>query len=663
MLAGVPEVAISKSMRKNLRDFCRMCRIRGVDAISEVVSLQPNSRVDGSQFSNFFMVGRVVVQGHPYLLGVQNVLGEGLFVKKSAAMLESSTESTWVTFKRIRQSILSNFPEEVPRLPSLPLPGELGVPSFTFFTERLQDHCLIMNRGRTAMRREPQELSTNCLVFSGQPVRHTPEGLFFAIFVDDSIGTFEGLPLLGFTRRRPVDGAALYPTVSRCLGASVLVGACGEAFARDKEPHFKIGFRQPPPEEMQSWSLEPHLPPHKRRPPVEVMAGDILGCMYTVDGRIQLWHNGKVVLDFDVGRPVDKDAEYYAVVDVCLSVYCATVLPWISPRDERHQVAKSLFRRDPDASSQVIDFTDLPQPSSPLQAQLSPRLGPPPASPSRREGIDAMVSDVVNGALVKKAIRAVVAECKFCVTIADPKGHDVPLIAVSAAFEEMTGFKRSEILGVNCRFLNQGCPVSPLDLTGLRIASERGSAFTALLPNRKKSGEMFVNLLDLRGLTIARHLETNEELWYLIGIQADVTGIAENVVPEDHLQELQELARLIRSKLKRELSQLAADGAERFDREATSSSCSSMGNRVDSSPGLAWKLLKEPVWTSIAFDEQEVLAMASRARARPFRGDGRRLALIAPLAALGQRHLWMFGMSVVAFFAGLLFGRGTRRRE
>eukprot|EP00913_Durusdinium_trenchii_P025777 g24193.t1 len=97
----------------------------------------------------------------------------------------------------------------------------------------------------------------------------------------------------------------------------------------------------------------------------------------------------------------------------------------------------------------------------------------------------------------------------------------------------MTGFKRSEILGANCRFLNQGCPISPSDLVGLRLASESGGALTALLPNRKKSGQMFINLLDLRGLTIAVDVETDEALWYLIGIQADITGLSRRNVPEE----------------------------------------------------------------------------------------------------------------------------------
>merc|ERR1719183_3395427 len=99
----------------------------------------------------------------------------------------------------------------------------------------------------------------------------------------------------------------------------------------------------------------------------------------------------------------------------------------------------------------------------------------------------------VNEVIVKQSIRAAVADCKFMVTIADPKGKDCPLIAVSKEFETLTGFKRSEILGVNCRFLNQGCDMDPADLIGLRTASATGAPFTAVLPNRRKSGELFLN--------------------------------------------------------------------------------------------------------------------------------------------------------------------------
>jgi hypothetical protein len=479
-------------------------------------------------------------------------------------------------------------------------------------------------------------------------MRHTAEGIFFAFRVDDAVQTFDGLPLVGFTKRKPTDSTDLYPMVSRCLGSSALIGACGEAVARDQHDHFKIGFKQPPQDEVETWSLEPNLPPHKRRPPVSIQAGDVLGCMYTNEGRLQLWHNGALILDFDIRRPLQKDADYYAVVDVCFSVYSLTLLPMSSPTDDIPIVSHP----------PVIESVDDGREDA-LAPDEAARLLPD------TDGIDAMLKDVVHNALVQKAICAVVGDCNFCVTIADPRGDDIPLIAVSQAFESMTGYKRSEILGVNCRFLNQGCPISPMDLMGLRIASENGSAFTALLPNRKKSGEMFVNLLDLRGLTIARNMESGEDLWYLIGIQADVTGIAENHIPEHHLSELQEIAAMIREKLCKEFSVLAADGADWIDRQLTSSStCSS--HHPDSNPGPGWKLLEEPVWTGSTLSQQAVLEQAGRykpaSREAALRPKSRTRVPGDLVSFIGRSSAGLLMVSLIAFAAGLLFGRGTRRR-
>jgi len=456
----------------------------------------------------------------------------------------------------------------------------------------------------------------------------------------------------------------------------VLCGACGEAFARDKWEHFVIGFKPPPQEEVQSWSCQPQLLPHKRRAPVQVKSGDILGCLYGKDGRIRLWHNGALVLNFDVGRPAEEDVDYYAVVDVCLSAYCLTVLPFTSPAEvsapglinppRLQRLAQPLQGGSSGSGGAVVGR------GTEAWAEAIAEEAAFPAQP-----IDDLVSTVVHHALVKTAIRRVVGECQFCVTVADPRGNDIPLIAVSEAFEAMTGYTRSEVLGVNCRFLNHGCPVSRQDLIGLQIASASGSAFTALLPNRKKSGEQFINLLDLRGLTIARHCETNEEMWYLIGIQADVTGLAENNVPEGHIKELQQVAALIRTKLRRELSRLAAKGAEQLDRQHTSSSGSSHKSAGES-PKPKWRLLEDPVWTATTLCAEEVREHLPAAPARS-RGDQPQGAEQAPpeevppatLAdarqgqvslPIGRRLTGMILVSFVAFVAGLLLGRTSRRR-
>mmetsp|Transcript_95704 Transcript_95704/g.194510 ORF Transcript_95704/g.194510 Transcript_95704/m.194510 type:complete len:352 (-) Transcript_95704:136-1191(-) len=165
--------------------------------------------------------------------------------------------------------------------------------------------------------------------------------------------------------------------------------------------------------------------------------------------------------------------------------------------------------------------------------------------------IDDLAFDILEAGPLQEALCAAVSGCKFSVTVADPRCPDTPLVAVSDAFEAITGYAKAEIIGMNCRFLNNdGSELDPADIAALRAACTTGEAFVGILNNRRKSGEMFLNLLDLRGLTVAEDPETGEELWYLIGIQADVTGMAlANLSPDGHLQELHELAERLRDEI------------------------------------------------------------------------------------------------------------------
>lgn len=326
MLNGVPDYAISRSARKNLADYCRTCRSPDISHIAECTALQANARKDGSVFQNHLTLGRCVLRQRPYILGVLSAVGEGVASQPTPARLEEATETALAALVQVRGLLERETAEAVSAsVRTGQLPAACG-----FFSERLQDHCILTNGGRTAMRREPQELPRNCLLFGDRPSALTREGLAFELRVDAVEGSFEGLPLLGFTRRRPQAGPGLFPTVSMCLGASVLVGAAGEAFARDQEEHFRVGFRPPPEQEVMSWSLEPGVPRHQRHAPVQLRPGDVIGCTYTWAGTLQFRLNGEAVLDFDVGRPIDAGAEYFAVVDVCFSAAALTLLSPVS---------------------------------------------------------------------------------------------------------------------------------------------------------------------------------------------------------------------------------------------------------------------------------------------------------------------------------------------
>merc|ERR1740121_2557973 len=175
--------------------------------------------------------------------------------------------------------------------------------------------------------------------------------------------------------------------------------------------------------------------------------------------------------------------------------------------------------------------------------------------------IDTLASRVIDEESIRNAISSAVADSQFCASIADPRQPDVPLIAVSGMFERITGYGRDEVLGKNCRFLNKNCNPDLDDLMRLRSACETGSSFTGVLTNQRKSGELFLNLLDLRGLNVARNPRTGEDLWFLIGIQADITEVDVPSTREDQFHQMHIVANSIRARLTDQLSALAVAGA------------------------------------------------------------------------------------------------------
>jgi len=560
--------------------------------------VQPSSHGKGKYFVNYFLLGLCTVNCHPFILSVQLPVGDGLFLRMSQKEAKQCMEQARAIFKRVQAHLMAKC-GSAPTNPyliddssvhSCCRQAVVAEPDFAFFAERLQDHCLLVNNGFTAVRREPEELAFNCLVFGDRPVRRTAEGLSFTVQVDDITPTFNGLPVLRFTRRQPVDEPELYPVVSRCLGSILLIGASGEAFARDKSDNFVMGFKPPPNSEIQTWALRHDLPSHKRSPPVQIQPGDLLQCVYLRGGIIQMWRNSDKILEFNVERPIDETADYYAVVDVCFSAYSLTIMP---------SLCDNCAGLEPEQAQQLHNSEN--SGNSLVSTQMaSSRQSSEASDVSSRESTDLDVfspvgdmnlAAVVDEVIIKQTIKAAVADCKFMVTIADPRGADTPLIAISEEFETMTGFERTEILGVNCRFLNQGVDMDPETLMNLRLSSKTGVPFTAVIPNRKKSGELFLNLLDLRGLTVARNSKTGEDLWFLVGIQADVTDLAEEEVPVDHLSDIQVLADGIRQRVAKELSKMAITGAV-----ATSGDLPPLNQEAD--PEKKWSFLNEPCWRS-----------------------------------------------------------------
>ncbi len=103
------------------------------------------------------------------------------------------------------------------------------------------------------------------------------------------------------------------------------------------------------------------------------------------------------------------------------------------------------------------------------------------------------------------------------ILIVDALDPELPIIFSNPAFSRMTGYRNSEVLGRNCRFLQNGDRDQPA-LKKLRKALKKGDACKVLLRNYRKDGSMFWN-----ELTITPVYDQEQTLTHFIGIQHDAT--------------------------------------------------------------------------------------------------------------------------------------------
>nr|WP_232474223.1 PAS domain-containing protein [Sphingomonas sp. MA1305] len=101
--------------------------------------------------------------------------------------------------------------------------------------------------------------------------------------------------------------------------------------------------------------------------------------------------------------------------------------------------------------------------------------------------------------------------------VSDPTLPDCPLIYVNAAFERLTGFPASEILGRNCRFM-QGPLTDPDDVARLRAAIAQREPIQLDLLNHRRDGTPFWNRL-----MVAPVFCDDGALRYFVASQIDVT--------------------------------------------------------------------------------------------------------------------------------------------
>lgn len=102
--------------------------------------------------------------------------------------------------------------------------------------------------------------------------------------------------------------------------------------------------------------------------------------------------------------------------------------------------------------------------------------------------------------------------------VTNPRVPDNPVVAVNTAFETLTGYPRSEVIGRNCRFLAVSDRTQP-ETEALRDAIRSERPALVELTNYRRDGTAFRN-----AIMVAPLFDREGRLEYFVGSQMEVVG-------------------------------------------------------------------------------------------------------------------------------------------
>ncbi len=120
-----------------------------------------------------------------------------------------------------------------------------------------------------------------------------------------------------------------------------------------------------------------------------------------------------------------------------------------------------------------------------------------------------------SGELPEGISRTTMHNLPFALVLADARKEDMPLVYVNKAFEDISGYSSSAILGRNCRFL-QGPDTRESNKKEIRKALEARREISIDILNYRANGERFVNRLMITPLR-----DEDGEVTHFLGIQAE----------------------------------------------------------------------------------------------------------------------------------------------
>lgn len=111
------------------------------------------------------------------------------------------------------------------------------------------------------------------------------------------------------------------------------------------------------------------------------------------------------------------------------------------------------------------------------------------------------------------------------VVITDHTKPNEPIVYINTAFTEITGYSASEVIGRNCRFLNEGLDSVAGARSEIRYYLESGTDGTVEIRNKRKDGREFWNRLSLAPVQ-----DHDGTITHYVGIVDDVTVKREQAV-------------------------------------------------------------------------------------------------------------------------------------
>ncbi len=128
--------------------------------------------------------------------------------------------------------------------------------------------------------------------------------------------------------------------------------------------------------------------------------------------------------------------------------------------------------------------------------------------------------DITDLKLVEETLRLrerALAATSNGIIIADARLAHNPVIYVNSAFEKITGYSATDVIGQNCRVL-QRTDIQQLPLNELRSSIQAGTSCKVVLRNYRKDGTLFWNELSISPIH-----DENGKLSHFIGIQTDIS--------------------------------------------------------------------------------------------------------------------------------------------